>query len=264
MVPVCWHTSGGITSASDTTIPRWICPLPVMAAGLRCWSSMHCSEKSEASSISDMMMWQMNGSTCVALHSPPVELSANPEFSHALVNGQELQHATVPPLASSTPPTDTTQPPPPTTKERGNASCHGFWERGRTCIFDMHITDTDARSYQKKEFEKVLEQHEKEKKDKYLQTCLEMQKAFTPMEYLVDRIAGREARNAEKRLATQLAGKWKQGYSQMVYYVRVWMAIAVVWANSLLIRGSRDQQKPWCPLIPDGTALGDWQTWQDN
>jgi hypothetical protein len=52
----------------------------------------------------------------------------------------------------------------------------------------MRITDTDARSYQKKEFGKVLLQHEKEKKDKYLWTCLEMWKDFTPMVYLVDGI----------------------------------------------------------------------------
>ncbi len=90
-------------------------------------------------------------------------------------------------------------------------SCHGFWQRGRTCIFDMRITDTEAKSYQKKEFGKDLSQHEKEKKDKYLQTCLEMQKDFTPMVYLVDGIAGREARNAEKRLVTYLASKWKSG-----------------------------------------------------
>jgi hypothetical protein len=104
----------------------------------------------------------------------------------------------------------------------------------------MHITDTDARSYRKKEFEKVLLQQEKEKKDKYLQTCLEMRKDFTPMVYLVDGNVGREARNAKRRLATHLTSKWNRGYSQMVYYVRVWMSIAVVRANSLLIRGSRD------------------------
>jgi hypothetical protein len=104
----------------------------------------------------------------------------------------------------------------------------------------MRITDTDARSYWKKEFGKVLLQHKKKKKDKYLQTCLEMRNDFTPMVYLVDGIVGREARNAKKRLATHLASKWNRGYSQMVYYVRVWMLIAVVCANSLLIRGSRD------------------------
>ncbi len=143
-------------------------------------------------------------------------------------------------------------------------SCHGFQEHGRTCIFDVRITDTDARSYLKKEFGKVLLQHKKEKKDKYLQTCLEMRKDFTPMVYLVDGIAGHEARNAEKRLATYLASKWNRRYSQMVYYVRVWMLIAVVCANSRLIHRSRDRQQPWCPLIPDGAALGHWQTWQDN
>jgi hypothetical protein len=92
----------------------------------------------------------------------------------------------------------------------------------------MRITDTDARSYRKKEFSKVLEQHEKEKRDKYLQNCLEMWKDFTPMVYSVDGIARPEARNAKKRLATHLAGKWNHEYSQMVYYVRVGMAITVV------------------------------------
>jgi hypothetical protein len=79
------------------------------------------------------------------------------------------------------------------------------------------------------------------RKDKYLQNCLEMRRDFTPMVYSsVDGIAGREAWNVEKRLATQLAGKWNHEYSQTVYYVRVRMAIAVVQANSLIIRGSRD------------------------
>ncbi len=80
------------------------------------------------------------------------------------------------------------------------------------------------------------------------------------MVYLVDGIAGSEARNAKRRLATHLASKWNRGYSQMVYYVRIWMVIAVVRANSLLIHGSRDQQQPQRPLIPDRAALSNWQT----
>ena len=65
---------------------------------------------------------------------------------------------------SSTPTADATRPP-AATEEQGDASCHGFWERGRTTIFDMCIMDTDARSYWKKKFAKVLEQHEMEKKN---------------------------------------------------------------------------------------------------
>ena len=207
-------------------------------------------------------MWQMSGSTCAALRSPPVESNPTPYFYMRWSPSESCSWQHNPPTPST--PIATPPSPPTTTEERGDASCHGFWERGRTCIFDMRITDTDAKSYRRKEFGQVLSQHEKEKKDKYLQTCLEMRKDFMPMVYLVDGIVGREARNAEKRLATYLAGKWNRGYSQMVYYVRVRMAIAVVRANSLLIRGSRDRQRPRRPLIPDGAALGDWQTWQDN
>ncbi len=54
----------------------------------------------------------------------------------------------------------------------------------------MRITDTDARSYQKKEFAKVLEQHEKEKKDKYLQNCLEMR--IFPSDLVCDLLLFRE------------------------------------------------------------------------
>ncbi len=91
-----------------------------------------------------------------------------------------------------------------------------------------------------------------------------MWKDFTPKVYLADGIVRHEARNAKRRLATHLASKWNCGYSQMVHYVRVWMASAVVCTNSLLTCVSRDQQQPRRPLIPDRTALGDWQTWQDN
>ena len=151
-----------------------------------------------------------------------------------------------------------------TTEERGDAGVHGFWQRGRTAIFDVRITDTDARSARGRDYAKILAAHEKEKKNKYLQSCLQMRKDFTPLVYSVDGISGREARNAERKLASHLAAKWRKGYSDMVYYVRVRMALAVVKANSLLIRGSRDRQRASRPQIVDGSAMLDWQTWEDR
>ena len=56
-------------------------------------------------------------------------------------------------------------------------------------------------------------------KDKYLQNCLKMRKDFTPMVYSVDGNVGREARNAEKRLATHLAGKWNREYLKKYAHV---------------------------------------------
>jgi hypothetical protein len=71
-----------------------------------------------------------------------------------------------------TAPTDQTPP----TGERGDASAHGFWQRGRTAIFDVHITDTQSRShrYRNEDYQKVLAQQEKEKKNQYLCSCLEL------------------------------------------------------------------------------------------
>ena len=98
---------------------------------------------------------------------------------------------------------------------------------------------------------------EEEGYGKYLTSCLEMRKDFTPLVYSVDGVAGREVRSAEKRLTSMLADKWKRQYSQIVYYVRVRMQIALVRSTSLLIRGSFRS-------TPDGSALSDWQTWQDR
>jgi hypothetical protein len=144
-------------------------------------------------------------------------------------------------------PTDQTPP----TGKHGDAGVHGFWLRGHTTIFDVRITDIQSCSYRNKDYQKVLKQQEKEKKNQYLCPCLEMRKDFTPLVYLVDGIAGREAKNAEKLLAYHLLEKWHKPLLQMVYYVRIRMSIAVVCANSLLIRGSRDRQHPCHPVIFD-------------
>jgi hypothetical protein len=96
---------------------------------------------------------------------------------------------------------------PAVTKDQGDVSCFGFWGTGRDTIFDMRITDTDTNSYKTLAVTKVFSQQEKEKKSKYLQSCLEMQKDFTPMVYSVDGVADREAWSAEKRLASLLGVK---------------------------------------------------------
>ena len=79
----------------------------------------------------------------------------------------------------------------------------------------------------------------------------------------MDGIAAREAKAAEKRLAELLALKWKKHRSEMVFYVRVRMALAVVRANSLLIRDSRERQRPRRPAIADRAAFHDWRLHRD-
>ena len=85
----------------------------------------------------------------------------------------------------------------------------------------MRITDTQSRSYRNKDYQKVLAQQEKEKKNQYLCPCLEMRKDFTPLVHFVDGIAGRESKNVEKRLTYHLSEKWHKQLPQMVHFVRI-------------------------------------------
>lgn len=66
-----------------------------------------------------------------------------------------------------------------------------------------------------------------------MQACHEMWRDFTPLVYSVDGCAGRETKQAERKVAAGvLAAKWDHEYSEMVAYVRARMALAVVRANA--------------------------------
>ena len=58
------------------------------------------------------------------------------------------------------------------TVERGDVGCHGFWQRGRYTIFNIRIMDTDSLSAWNQDYSKVIAAQEKEKKEKYLDSCL--------------------------------------------------------------------------------------------
>ena len=66
-------------------------------------------------------------------------------------------------------------------EKHGNNAVHGFWTHGTTAIFDIRVTDTDARSHRDREPIKVLAAQEREKKNKYKEACLQARKHFTPL-----------------------------------------------------------------------------------
>ena len=79
---------------------------------------------------------------------------------------------------------------------RADVSAHGFWKRGGTAMFYIQIAILNADSYLRMTPEKALAKAEKEKKDLYLQTCLERRRNFTPMVYSADGISRAEALSA--------------------------------------------------------------------
>eukprot|EP00957_Ditylum_brightwellii_P151657 11548959-Ditylum_brightwellii.AAC.1 len=67
---------------------------------------------------------------------------------------------------------------------------------------DIRITDTSSKSYIGIDPQKVLDQAEKQKKDKYVKPCAERRRHFTPLVYSPDGMPGTETRAAERRLAS--------------------------------------------------------------
>jgi hypothetical protein len=63
---------------------------------------------------------------------------------------------------------------------------------------------------------KVLaEHHEREKKKKYLEPCLEQRRYFTPFVVSTDGLLGKEAKTLLKRLSALLSEKWEKPYSEV-------------------------------------------------
>jgi hypothetical protein len=149
-------------------------------------------------------------------------------------------------------------------ENRADKGVMGFWKRGRECLFDVRITDTESRSTRNQDPARIIAKCEKEKKAKHLEACLERRKDFVPLVYSVDGISGREAKSAERRLASALAWKWKRHYSEMCGYVRARMALSVVRANTLLIRGSRVRQSRPRMHMEDGAAMAGWHQWGER
>ena len=58
-------------------------------------------------------------------------------------------------------------------ESRADVSAHVFWKWGTTAMFDTRIVNLDVGSYLRMTPEKALAKVEKEKKDLYLQACLE-------------------------------------------------------------------------------------------
>ena len=95
-------------------------------------------------------------------------------------------------------------------ESREEVIAHSFWKRGTTKMFDIQIFNLHTGLYLHMTPEKALAKAEKERKDLYLQACLECIHTFTTMFYYMYGIPGAEALAAQKRLAALLIYKLEQ------------------------------------------------------
>ena len=142
-------------------------------------------------------------------------------------------------------------------ESRKDVAVHSFRKWVTSDIFDMIIVNLDAGSYLRQTSAKALATAEKEKKDKYLQPCLNRRRTFTPMVYSADVIPGMEAILAHVGLAFLIINKLKREYSEMCGFIRERMLLAIVMYNTLLLCGDRDKEAyiSQRPDLTDGAVI---------
>ena len=125
-------------------------------------------------------------------------------------------------------------------ESQADVSVHGFWNWGTSALFDKQIFNLYAGSYVRQTSTYYLVTTKKGVKDKYLQTCLERRRSFTPMVYSADGIPKTEDITEQRRLAPLLSNKLKREYLEMCGFVRARMSLAIVRSNILLLYISRE------------------------
>ena len=92
----------------------------------------------------------------------------------------------------------------------------------------------------------------------HLVACLQQRRHYSPFVALVDGLLGVEATATLKRIASRLATKWRQTYSNTCGYVKSRVAITLVRATHRCLRGSRvpaHQISVQRPKWEDGAGL---------
>jgi hypothetical protein len=98
--------------------------------------------------------------------------------------------------------------------DRGDILIQGLWQLDTDCILDVWVMTVDAKSNCSKIPDKVLEWHQKEKKWKYLQACMNQCYHFTPF------IVFYGKKIVMKKVSGLLAEKWSWLYSVICGYIK--------------------------------------------
>jgi hypothetical protein len=115
----------------------------------------------------------------------------------------------------------------------------GFFDRAKDCIIDCTLVDLDCATYRTRSPQAALRSREAAKKNKYSRACSHYRRDFIPFVASADGLLGREADAFIRRLASQLSTKWERPYPPVCGYVRARIALSLVRASHLCIRGSR-------------------------
>ena len=138
-------------------------------------------------------------------------------------------------------------------EQKGDLLIRDLWQQGTDSVHDMRVVNTDALTHRKKDPEKCLHEAERGKKKMYLEACLQQRRHFFPFFASVDGLLGVEATATLKRIASRLATEWRQPYSKTCGYINSRVAVTLVRATHLCLRGS------WVPAHRISVKRPQWE-----
>ena len=108
-------------------------------------------------------------------------------------------------------------------------SAVGLWSPFERSFLDIRVTHPLSPSYAGTSTKSLFRQHEKEKKRKYQERVLNVERgSFTPMVFMTTGGCGGEADKLHKRLAHLIAEKRKERYADTLRFIRTKLAFALL------------------------------------
>ena len=134
-------------------------------------------------------------------------------------------------------------------KARLDVAGVGVWGAYEKTFLDIRIMHPNCPTYANKSIEDVYKVHEKEKKNKYNERVLQIEKgSFTPIVGSTFGGWGTEADRHHKRIATLIADKKNEDYADVVNHIRTRLRFSVLKSILTAVRGVRGKMRPDAPI----------------
>ena len=147
---------------------------------------------------------------------------------------------TEPPLLPTTAENLQTASGEPPSRARLDISAVGLWSTFERTFLDIRVTHPTSPSYAGISTSTLYRQHENEKKRKYQQRVIDIEKgSFTPVVFTTSGGCGPEADRFHKRVAKLISDKRKEKYSDVVRYMRTRLSFALLKSILISLRGVR-------------------------
>ena len=127
-----------------------------------------------------------------------------------------------------------------TEKARLDVSAVGIWSSFEKTFLDVRVMHPNSPSYEDKTPDQIYKQHEREKKRKYNDRILNVDKgSFSPLIFSTTGGMGPECTKFHKRIAELISRKRGEEYSDVVNHIRTRIRFSLLKSVLIAVRGQR-------------------------